>query len=255
MTIFEIFVWYLKDSLIARRLLPALLLLAIGPAFALMFTAFGFEPAEAYDGSVQLGIFSGSLLLLAIAHAGGIVANEVTGRTISFLLTRPVPRWRLFLGKWLGAVAVAVAVSVLSCLLTALICYGSEVPGGMLQRDALVLAAGAITYSSLFALLSTLSKRPWLLAAVFAFFWESWVAYVPGDFRRLSIMTYLKQLSPHADLTQSESAFAPLQEAFQATPIDPVTCWNTLAIVAMLSLLVAVAVFSSAEFLPAEETA
>ncbi|GIV01931.1 MAG: hypothetical protein D6724_09415 [Armatimonadetes bacterium] len=255
MSLPEIVLWYLKDSLTSRRLLPAALLLAIGPAFALLFITFGFEPTEAYDGSVQLGIFSGSLLLLTIAHAGGIVTNEVTGRTISFLLTRPVPRWKLFLGKWIGAVTVTVLISLGSCILTAVICYGADVPANMLRRDLLVLTAGAITYSSLFALLSTLSKRPWIIAAVFAFFWESWVAYVPGDFRRLSVMTYLKQLSPHADLTQTESAFAPLQEAFQATPIDPMTCWNTLAVLTLVSLVIAVAIFSSAEFLPAEESA
>lgn len=254
MNAFEIAIWFVKDTLQPRRIVTAMLLCAIGPLFALLFRAFGFTPEETYDASVQLGIFSATLVLAAIAYGGGIVTSEVLGRTIPLLLTRPVPRWTLFMGKWLGAVALTAALSVLACGITAILTFGVDFDAKVLTRDLLVLCAGSVTYVSLFGLLSVLSKRPWLIAAIFGFFWETWVTYVPGDFRRLSVMTYLKQLSPHADVGRQENPLEALSEAFQTTPIDPLTCWNTLAVLAILSLAISIAVFSMAEFLPAEET-
>lgn len=253
MNTLSIAIWFLKDALQPRRATTAVLMLLIGPIFALLFQAFSFTASETYDASVQLGIFSATLVLSAIAYGGGIVTSEVLGRTIPFLLTRPVPRWTLFLGKWMGAVLLTAAISVVACFLTALFSFGFEFDTGVLFRDMLVLSAGAVTYVSLFGLLSVLSKRPWLIAAIFGFFWESWVTYVPGDFRRLSVMTYLKQLSPHADVAGQENPLEALSQAFQTAPIDPLTCWNTLAVLTILSLAASIAVFSAAEFLPVEE--
>ena len=163
-----------------------------------------------------------------------------------------MPRWALFIGKWLGAVVLTAAISVVATVLTAALSFGSDFDTEVLLRDMLVLCAGAVTYVSLFGLLS---GRPWLIAAIFGFFWETWVTYVPGDFRRLSVMTYLKQLSPHADIGGQENPLEALSEAFQTAQIDPLTCWNTLTVLTILSLAISVAVFSMAEFLPAEEAA
>lgn len=255
MNAFSVAMWFVKDALQPRRAITAALLILIGPIFALLFQVFSFTPEETYDASVQLGIFSATLVLAAIAYGGGIVTSEVLGRTIPFLLTRPVPRWTLFLGKWMGAVVLTAAISVFACILTALLSFGFEFDTEMLLRDILVLSAGAVTYVSLFGLLSVLSKRPWLIAAIFGFFWETWVTYVPGDFRRLSVMTYLKQLSPHADVGQQDNPLEALSEAFQTAPIDALTCWNTLAVLTILSLALSIAIFSTAEFLPTEEAA
>lgn len=253
MNALAIAIWFLRDTLQPKRAVTAVLLGIIGPLFALLFRAFGFIPAETYDASVQLGIFSATLVLAAIAYGGGIVTSEVLGGTIPLLLTRPVPRWALFIGKWMGAVALTAAISVVGCVVTAILSFGSDLDTGLLLRDMMVLCAGAVTYVSLFGLLSVLSKRPWLIAAIFGFFWETWVTYVPGDFRRLSVMTYLKQLSPHADVSGQENPLEALSEAFQTAPIDPLTCWNTLAVLTILSLAISIAVFSTAEFLPTEE--
>lgn len=253
MNALEIAIWFLKDTLQPKRAVTAVLLCAIGPGFALLFREFGFTPAETYDASVQLGIFSATLVLAAITYGGGIVTSEVLGRTIPLLLTRPVPRWVLFIGKWMGAVALTAAISLLACVITATLSFGNDLDSEVLLRDMLVLCAGAVTYVSLFGLLSVLSKRPWLIAAIFGFFWETWVTYVPGDFRRLSVMTYLKQLSPHADVGTNDNPLEALSEAFQTAPIDTLTCWNTLAVLTIVSLAISIAVFSTEEFLPTEE--
>ncbi|MER3466585.1 MAG: hypothetical protein C4340_05570, partial [Armatimonadota bacterium] len=81
MNVIEIAIWFLKNTLQLRRAVTAVLLGIIGPLFALLFRAFGFTPAETYDASVQLGIFSATLVLAAIAYGGGIVTYEVVGKT------------------------------------------------------------------------------------------------------------------------------------------------------------------------------
>lgn len=65
--------------------------------------------------------------LLVLAVASDLVSGERSAGTIKLLLTRPVPRWKILLGKWLALalfVSLIIGTSVLLCYLIAGAVFG-----------------------------------------------------------------------------------------------------------------------------------
>jgi ABC-2 type transport system permease protein len=116
------------------------------------------------------------LLPLAVAiFAGEPVAGEASWGSLRYLLARPVPRWRVLLGK-LGVAAVysvaAVAVVVIVSLLTGVAAFGWK-PLTMLDLQH---TTPFIVASARFAPLSALARIAlastyvlWMLGSTFAF--------------------------------------------------------------------------------------
>ncbi|MBI4569490.1 MAG: ABC transporter permease [Planctomycetes bacterium] len=62
----------------------------------------------------------GIVALVAVFYGTSTVADEVEARTITYLFTRPVPKWGIFLGKFLAAdlwVSLLLAISLLGTFL------------------------------------------------------------------------------------------------------------------------------------------
>ena len=252
----ELLSWAVWNFTRPRRIVTMVLLGAAGPIFALImrFAPRTFGADMAYGTVVPLTVYSFTMTLLAILFAGGIVSSEMVAGTIQFPLTRPVPRWKLFLSKWLASALLVSVVVMLSCIVTALFTHGfARLHESGLARDLVIIPIGAATYCSLFSLVSVISTRPWLIALIYVFAWESWVPMVPGDFQKLSIMAHLRALSPHVEATARGDAME-LLRALNPDTISATTAWNTLVVINILALAVALGVFMSAEFVPKEES-
>lgn len=66
---------------------------------------------------VMSGLYGVSFLgvMLAVLVSVGALAGEISSQTIQSLAVKPIPRWRLLLGKWLGlALMLAVYIGMLS---------------------------------------------------------------------------------------------------------------------------------------------
>lgn len=260
MSFIELLSWSVWEMLRPRKLLTIALVGLAGPMLALLLrfkmNSEIYQPQAAYGMTVPLGVYNFTLVLLAVVFASGIVSSEMIGKTIQFLLTRPTPRWKILLAKWLAAMIVVSVASILSCTLTAMITHGpAKIGNSNLPRDVLILPIGALTYCSLFALFSVLSTKPWIFAISFGFLWESWVPLVPGDLQKLSIMAHLRALSPQAGVAKGPHDLVEILKAFSSTAITPATAWNTLAIINILALAIACVLFMSSEFVPKDETA
>jgi len=85
-------------------------------AAALVGHGFKFDPPDIYQSMVSAGYFGLLVYLLPFLFAAGAVSEEVEGRTLPFLVTRPVRRWLTLLGKYVVASVSATGLLWLSLL-------------------------------------------------------------------------------------------------------------------------------------------
>src|SRR5258708_3682385 len=137
----------LRDMTRPRRLIAPVLLIGLATLLAVLqrynTPAGEYHAADSYNLLSFMLIFRFILVILSIVFITGVIAQEVEQKTITYLLTRPVPRWRILLPKFLAAVLVTILTVCLSAFLVALVAYG---PGGLgqshLGRDLLILPLG-----------------------------------------------------------------------------------------------------------------
>jgi ABC-2 type transport system permease protein len=248
----------LKDLLRARKLGAALLLVALPTVLAALWRASArdFQPDVAYN-TLEAGlVFGFTLVLLSVVFGTGVIAQEIEQKTIVYLLTRPIPRWRLLLIKFLAAVVTTTVTVWVASVLVALVAYGPKGldPGASrLGRDLLILPVGALAYTALFLLLATLLNRPLTYGLLFAFGWESWVPNMPGNFQKLSLMAYLRILAPHPQPEAETLDLSQLLSAFNPQTITSALAWKVMAGVIVVALAGALLIFSTNEYVPRED--
>jgi ABC-2 type transport system permease protein len=138
------------------------------------------------------------LALASAIFTTAILSQEVEQRTIVYLLTRPVPRWRLLLTRYAASVIVVALVGAFAAVVTSFGAYGGNfLSNPLLGRDLLALGVGALAYGALFLFVSLLFNRALIICALFAFGWESSIPNLPGDLYRLSVFSYLQAIAEH----------------------------------------------------------
>ena len=248
----------LRELLRTKNLIGLGLLVLLCPVLAGLWrvnavAAGKFVAEDVYNVLMTGLVFGFALLILAVVFGTATISQEVEGKTIVYLLTRPIPRWRLLLMKFLAVNTVVIGALWLSTLLIALVTFG---PGGLsgspLLRDLGILPIVALAYGGLFLLLGVMMNRAMLVGLLFAFGWESWVPNLPGSFHRLSLMTYARVLAPH---TKDDPA-AQMMAAMTGNAPDVIpngAAWTILLVVIAFTLLTSLSLFSTREYVPREE--
>jgi ABC-2 type transport system permease protein len=158
--------------------------------------------------------------VLAVFYGTALIADEVEDKTITYLLTRPVPRASVLLGKYLAylvcTIAVVLPAVVLMWLLVVPIRGSLAASFPDLVADLGILAIGLAAYGALFALVGATFKRPLVFGLLFVFGWEMLALALPGYLRQLTVAHYLQGLVPHA--MPAESPLAVLQVVFSSPP-------------------------------------
>ena len=194
-----------------------------------------------------------TLTLLSVVFATGVISLELEQKTIVYLLTRPVPRWRILLMRFLGKLLLVICMCWLSASLLAITAY---YPGDMFNekvlRDLKILPVAALAYGSLFLFMATVTSRPLLLGLVYSFGFEYWAPLLTGQFKKFAIITYIQALAPHPVERPEEAA------NIAAQPSDPAKvtsseAWTTLFCVIAVALIASVVAFSKKEYAPRED--
>ena len=150
------------------------------------------------------------ILLTALFYGTAVVAEEIEGNTLTYLFSRPVPKPAILIGK--AAAAWTVGAAILAPLLFVTFSLFTLVDGliysggisnftinlpTLLEDVALALAALAV-YVALFTFIGSFFNRPVMVGIVIAFVWETWVAFIPGVTRKLTVMHYVQSLTSHS---------------------------------------------------------
>lgn len=250
----------LRGMLRARRLVWVCLLALLPGALALIIrlnTRRGdWDGHAAYDHMEQNIVFGFILVMMAVIYGTGAISQEVEQKTIVYLLTRPIHRWRILLMKFLATTLLTTVSVYVASAVVALVSLGpSSLSRAPFTRDLLVLPVGALAYSGLFVLVAAALARsllPLILGLLYAFGWETLVPLLPGDMKMLSLMSYLHELAPHP-AAQPQQTANPFLALAQQSDITPRISWIVLAAVIAVTLGMALLVFSLREYVPRED--
>lgn len=258
MTDVYLFKYAVKDMLQPKKLVAALVLIAIPALLAALLRTIvppdEYRPDVVYNLLTASLVFGFILVILSVVFGTGVISQEIEQKTIVYLLTRPVPRWRIVLSKFLAAVLATTLTTCVAAVLVAILTFGmGKLGDSRLGRDLAILPIGALAYGALFLLLATLLNRPLMYGLMFAFGWESWVPNMPGNFQKLSVMTYLRVLAPHPDATEAPRGITDLLAMLNPKTISEAYAWQVLIAVTIIVLAAALLIFTRNEYVPRED--
>lgn len=190
--------------------------------------------------TMHLGFF---LPLVTLAYASAGLGAEREGRTLIWLTTRPLPRWAIYVAKFLGGLPWCVAASMGG--LAALCACGGELGHRAFLAYWPAILAGTVAFAALFHLLGAVARRPAVVGLVYIFFFETLVANLPGSLKQFSLNYYTRSLLYH-EVTATLESVAPASLDVYA-PADPAAAWATLTLVSVLLLAAGMAAFARQE--------
>ncbi|NUL82588.1 MAG: ABC transporter permease [Armatimonadetes bacterium] len=247
----------LRDLMRPRRMLVGLTLVLLPALIALFFKRFAGDEFSVSDGyhAIVISLIQGFVLVItAVVNGCGTVSQELEQKTIVYLLTRPLPRWRLLLTRYIAAVVGSSAVTALSILLLALVLFGGGAFGHtQIWLDLAIIPVGAMAYAGVFMFVATIIPRPLIVGLLFIFGWESWAPTLPGNFGKLALVGYVRRLAPHPEVEMDSQDIREFLAAISPAVISRREAWIVLTVVILLSVIASLIVFSYKEYVPKED--
>jgi ABC-2 type transport system permease protein len=199
----------LDGMVFSRRSALMALLVAAPVAFAVLYRVLSathgrppLGPADLYALMIAVYWVRNVLPLAALFYATSLIADEVEGRTLTYLLTRPLTRSSIFAGKFAAYLATTFALALPAAVLTFFtLMTAPDAPalGGAavdLLRDLGVMLLTLVAYGASFSLLGVLLRRPVIPGLLFLYGWEL-LANLPGYLPRFTLTAWLRSLIRH----------------------------------------------------------
>ncbi|HWD37264.1 MAG TPA: ABC transporter permease subunit [Fimbriimonas sp.] len=242
----------LRELFRFRRIAPWLLVVLAVYGMSLVFQKVtSGTPQDSYV-LVSATLVFRILPLAAAILSAAVVAQEIEQRTIVYLLTRPVPRWKLLLFRTLAAITVVFVLGSIVAFAASLGTAGLK--NEMLVRDLKAILVGSIAYVSLFTFISLLMNRSMIVCLLFAFIWETAVPNMPGDLYLLTITGYLSSIAERPSLGQSAGGvFDALAGMLGTNSVSPTIAWAALLCLTAACLGVGCLWFSHFEYMARED--
>lgn len=116
----------LRELTRPKRLIIAAILILLPAIFALIARSKPetYNAVDTYDLLMKRFVFGSMLILLTLVFSTGAITQEVEQKTIVYLLTRPVPRWRILLMKFAAVLTITIGTVWLTTILLAVTCFG-----------------------------------------------------------------------------------------------------------------------------------
>ena len=186
-------------------------------------------PDEFADDVTRVMLASAILPLVMLLLATAAFGNEVGDRTLVYLVTKPIARWRIVAPKLLASVAVGgIPVALGGALAVAVIERGDG--GGALATGAGLLA-GAAAYAAIFTWAGLATRHALLIGLVYVFIWEAALAAYLDGIRFLSVRRYTLALVHALDdgrLASVDISLGPPTAAVGTTVV--LVCFTALAV-------------------------
>jgi len=180
--------------------------LAMGAVLALVPVAFaaGMRGAEVTRGLVP-NLFLFELLIVSVMSpmfVASSIGDEIEDRTITYLWSRPVPRWAVLLGKLAALVPIALA------LLAASWSLGMElgVGHGPAARSYAALAAGVAAVAMIAAGLALLVPRHGMALTVCYMLLDATVSNIPASIENLTVSYNVRAIAQVPPLLVGDAA-------------------------------------------------
>lgn len=109
----------LRDLVRVKRLVVSAILVFTPAVLALVVrAAMGerFDGTSTYEALVAEFVYGFVLVIMSVVFGTGVIAQELENKTMVYLLTRPLPRWRIVLAKFAAAFTLVVLTTLCSLL-------------------------------------------------------------------------------------------------------------------------------------------
>lgn len=144
------------------------------------------------DTSEVLGtLIVGVLLpLVALVVGTSVFGSEIDDGTITYVLGKPVPRWRIVVTRIVVAGTATAVLLVPATLLAGVAGVGGLDREGVVVGFAAAVAVGGLLYSALFVALSLTMRRALIAGLAYVAVWEGSMSRLFPGTRALSIREY-----------------------------------------------------------------
>jgi ABC-2 type transport system permease protein len=185
-----IFALTLRQLAGSRRLWLVLLLVSLPVLAGLLFHAADSTstPAEFADDITASLLASGILPLVVVLLATSAFGNELSDRTLGYLVLKPLPRWRIVAPKLLATIVVGGLPVAASGLAAVLVIDGGDAGGALATGVGLLV--GAAAYAAVFTWAGLASRHALIIGLVYVFVWEASLAAYLDGIRFLSVRRY-----------------------------------------------------------------
>jgi ABC-type transport system involved in multi-copper enzyme maturation permease subunit len=179
-------------------------------------------------------------------HASATVAEEVQGKTITYLFSRPVARWTLPIGKYLGNLVFNMMLLLIALAAIYLLAMIGERGGLFLELPRLAMGLFAVALAAvLFGAMATafgtmVTGFPFVATLIYILIVEVGFSFVPGWFKVTAMTVHLRAIA---------GLYHPKESMWLSDP--QLTMAVSLPVVLTISagwLLIAIAWVSSTEY-------
>ncbi|MCP3919021.1 MAG: ABC transporter permease subunit [bacterium] len=225
--------------------LPILLLLVI-----LVASGFDFPEEDGFDvegfamSAFLYAMYPQSLCILAsLLYGASLLAGEIEDKTLTYLFTRSLPRWKVLVGKYL-ATASALSGMLLASMSIAYVLCGLPIGPRVWFALAVTTTSACFAFTGLFCLLGLLVPRRAIpVGLIYAVVVEGILSIIPALVNELTASFYLRSLGWHlADLSVPAGAAEEFER--EVVPFfagaDVQTALVALATISLVTLTVSV---------------
>lgn len=133
-------------------------------------------------------------LLGSILYGSSLLSAEIEGKTITYLFTRPLPKWRILLSKY-GAMASCLALPAAAGVFLAWLILGAPGGAGLLLGLLAGVGLAAFAYTAINLLIGALfSARPLVVGFIHGLVLELALSLVPAVVNSFTVAYYVRSL-------------------------------------------------------------
>ena len=197
------------QQMLGRRRGFLILLLALLPVLVALLYRFGSDrvdpvPIEFAPDMLDALMLGTVLPLAALVFGTASLGAEIEDGTAVYLLTKPVPRWRIVAVKILVASGATIALALPSTVIASVIVLGGD-ERTLTPAFAVAVVVGTLVYCSIFVALSIQTSRALLIGLGYVFVWEAVIPAIFDGTRWISVRQYILGV---ADLSSDAPEFA-----------------------------------------------
>ena len=185
--------WLSLRQLTGRWRLALIFLLAALPVGLAVIVSITVSDADDFDESF-INILLDSMLVAAIlpivtmALSTAAFGNEVEDRTLSYLVLKPISRWRIAMPKVLASIAISGPLLIASGVVAALLGFDGDLRAALAVGVAIF--AGVAAYAAVFTWLGLLTNRAIAFALIYVLLWEGVIGSFLQGVNYLSVRGY-----------------------------------------------------------------
>lgn len=142
-------------------------------------------------------------MLVALFYGTSIIGDEIDNKTITYIFTRPIPKYIIAIGKFCAYLAGVFLILIPPILISFLIILSDSRMAGdysytvdTFANQLGVILLALLVYGAIFMFFGSRLKHPVIAGMLLAFGWEKITLIVPGIIRKFSVVHYLISAFP-----------------------------------------------------------